>query len=745
MSSPAVISASTPRDRATGRARYAADLVPEGAVVAGMARSPHPHARVTRIDPRRALDVPGVLGVLTPADFAGIRLGHLRADEPVLADVARYVGDGVAAVAAADAKSLARGIEALDIDYEILPHALTVDDAAALATPIHESCHDNVATRFTAERGDWDAAASRVAAWAEGTFDTEAVPHAYLEPRACFVRYAPDRLELVAGSHAPSLLAENYQRIVEGWGTGLDVVTPDIGGSFGAKWGHPTHLICLAFAHRLERNVAMVFSRREDMIAGRTRVAMRIHLRVGATANGELVAKQTTVVADNGAYSLHGPAVMTAAAIRADNLYRFSAVKADARLVYTNNMPSECFRGFGMPQAAFALEQLIDELARRLDRDPVEFRRSNAIRPEDTTIHGWRIGSCGFEDCLDAVSARIAEHRKTFAPPANGRHRIGYGIAGVIHCISNRGYDARFDGANVVLAVDPDGTIRILSAEVELGCGTVEVLTAMVARELDVARGRLRVVLGNTASGPYGLGSFASRTAFFIGRAALDACQRFKDACRRLGPDLGLSANAPIADVVDAAARAGRGADLKTAGVFEPVDVDIPDDSGYGNISPAYTFGVQGCCVRIDTLTGKISVEQFWAAHDAGTILNRNGAMGQVIGGVVQGLGLALYEALAVDADGQVLNPGFLDTRVATFPDAVPVDVVFVPTFEETGPDGGKTIAELPLIPVAACVANAVYDALGVRQYRLPMTAERVWRTLQPQPAAAACSSPIEN
>lgn len=723
--------AATTWDRATGQSRYAADLIPPGTAAVGMARSPRPHARVTRINAQAALEVPGVLGVLTPEDFEGVRLGHLRVDEPVLARVVRYVGDGVAAVAAEDLASLSKGIEALEVDYELLPHALSVDAALGSAVPIHDECPDNVAERFSAERGDWEAAAARVSLWAENTFEIEAVPHAYLEPRACLVRVTSDHLELVTGTHAPSVAAAEYRSIIEPWGATLEIVTPDIGGSFGAKWEHPTHLVCLAFAHRLRRDVAMVLPRRDDMIAGRTRLAMRIHMRLGATADGELIAKETTIWADNGAYSLHGPAVTQAAAIRPDNLYRFGATKVRSQLVYTNNLPSECFRGFGIPQAAFAQEQLVDELARGLKLDAAEMRRANAVRAGDISIHGWRIGSCGFDDCLDAVSRRLDEHRQRASQADRKRYRTGYGIAANIHCISNRGYNKEFDRAHVTLTPEVGGTISIGSGEVELGAGTVEILMGTVGRELDISREKLRTVLGDTAHGPQGLGSFASRTSFFNAWAALDACNKFKTACEKLTAELGANAETTVADVIDLAQRHDRLADLFVTGTYEPLGVEYPDESGYGNISAGYTFGVHGCCVKIDVLTGKVTVEQYWAAHDAGTITNPNGAMGQVTGAVVQGLGFALTEAVAVDDDGRLLNPGYLDDRVVTFADAIPIEVHFAPTFEDAGPAGAKTIGEQPIIPVAACVANAIYDALGVRQTHLPMNSERVWRSLR--------------
>jgi len=722
--------AATLRNRTTGHARYAADLVPEDAVIAGIARSPHAHARVTNIDASEALKIPGVLAVLTPADFGDLRLRHEDGDQPVLTSVARYVGDGVAAVAANDAQSLARGIAALNIDYELLPHALVVDDALALATPIHEDCPDNIATIFSAERGDWDAVNKKVAIWVEGTFETEAVPHAYLEPRATLVHNRDGCLELVTGSHFPTVLAEHYRPIVNSWGSDFEIVTPAIGGSFGAKWEHPTHLVCLRFAHDLNRAVSMVFSRREDMTEGRTRLAMRIHMRLGATADGELVAKETTLLANNGAYSLHGPTVTMAAAIRMDNLYRFSATKVDAKLVYTNNLPSECFRGFGSPQAAFAQEQLVDELAHRLDMDPLALRRMNAVGEGDTTVHGWRISSCGFGDCLDSVSERLEQHRQSEKVDDASRFRTGYGIAACAHVIGNRGYFKPFDRAQVTLTVENDGSIRIGCGEVEFGCGTVEVLTTIVARELAIDKDRLQVVLGDTALAPYGLGSFASRTTFFDGRAAIDACEHLVDACNEISGELGADDGASVAEIIDLAVMNGRTSELVAIGTFEPDYVSVPDDSGFGNVSPAYTFGAHGCCVKVDTLTGKVVVQQYWASHDAGEILNPNGAIGQVVGGVMQGLGLALAEAVAVDSEGRVLNPGYLDDRVATFADLVPVDVIFAPIHEDAGPNGAKSIAEPPLIPVAACVANAIHDALGMRQYRLPMTPERVWRSI---------------
>ena len=394
-------------------------------------------------------------------------------------------------------------------------------------------------------------------------------------------------------------------------------------------------------------------------------------------------------------------------------------------------------RGFGHPQAVFAQEQLIDELAGRLGISPAEIRRRNTIGPGETSLHGWRIGSCGIDMCLDLMDGRIEEHRAAREPePLDERYRIGYGLAASIHGISSRAYDERFDRAEVTLTPHPDGTITIGSGEVEIGCGTVDMLRLIVAGELGREVDSLQVVLGHGGDGPYGLGSFASRTTFMDGRAALDACHQLDMRCTVLAPQIGLAADAGVTEVISAAAGAGRIEELAVTGAFEPTDTVIPDDTGYGNVSVAYNFMTHGCCVRVDTWTGKVTVLQYWAAHDAGQIVNPAAAEGQVIGGVTQGLGFALTESLALDTDGRVLNPGFLDDRVATFADAVPIEVIFVDTHEPTGPGGAKTIAEPPLIPAAACVANAIHDAVGVRPTHTPMTSERTWRLLEEQRAA---------
>lgn len=723
------------RDKMRGDALYARDLLDRslagaGAALAGIVRSPHAHARVLNVDMQAALRVPGVLAVLTGADFAGIRLGSEFPDERVLADDrVRYVGDHVAAVAAETSEALRAGLAAVEVAYEPMPPVLRIDDAEAGPT-IHDESPDNVAYSVEAARGDWDAAAAGVVLWAEGEFAVAPVQHAYMEPYAMLARYEPAQVTLYVATHTPSKVREEYEAWARRGDERLEVMTPAFGGAFGAKYEHPLHLVCAEFARRLRRDVGLVLSRREDFLAARPRVDMRLRMRIGAARDGRLLVKEVDVDANNGASSGHGRSVLLAAMTRMDNLYRYEAVRDRGRLVYTNTSPTECYRGFGDPEAAFAQEQLVDELARGLGLDPAEIRRRNVVAEGDTTVHGWRITSSGFDRCLQLVRDAIAQDRAASgrAPAAPGRYRTGYGLAPGMHVTSNRGRVPK-DFAEVSMQVGQDGRLIVASSEVDVGTGTGRVLAGIAARVVGIEPSAIDVLLGDTRHGPEGLGSYASRTVYFAGNACLLAARDLRERAERLEAELELQ-GAGLPRLAQELDRRGRLAELRTTAEFEPEDVEIPDESGYGNRSPAYTFAVHGCKVAVDIWTGKVKVLRYWAAHDAGTVLDRAGAEGQVVGGVLQGLGHALSEESVRGADGRMLNPGFLDYRIPTAPDSVPVEVLFSDTFDPGGPLGAKSLAEPPIIPVAACVANAIHDATGARLRRLPMTPESLLNAL---------------
>ena len=360
-------------------------------------------------------------------------------------------------------------------------------------------------------------------------------------------------------------------------------------------------------------------------------------------------------------------------------------------------------------------------------------RRRNTVGADDTTVHGWEVNSCGFDECLNSVEQQMQAHRQQNSVRPDDRFKIGYGLSVCIHCVSNSGHDESSETSHVEISVDADGRVCVASGEVELGCGTSEVLLRTIEREIGIDRGMLRVVLGDTTAAPFGRGSFASRTSFFVAHAAIDASKNFTDKCVKLAADLGVSSNTPVPEIVRLAVEANKEGTLVASGQYSPKGVVAADEHGFGNFATAYTFGAHGCCVKVDAVTGKATVEEYWAAHDTGAVVYPIGATGQVIGGVVQGIGMALSETTTVGESGQMLNPNLLDDRVMTFADAPPIHVFFAPVFEDRGPIGAKSIGEPPIIPVAGCVSNAIYDAIGARQYKLPMSPEQVWSTLNRQ------------
>ncbi len=360
------------------------------------------------------------------------------------------------------------------------------------------------------------------------------------------------------------------------------------------------------------------------------------------------------------------------------------------------------------------------------------------MREGDETVHGWRIAVCGLTECLDAVEVAVAGKRdreddtaRSFGGDRGGRYARGFGVAAGTHVISNRSAaPAEGDRGRVRMRVTPEGRVELFSSEVEMGAGTVRVFAFLAAGQLGVEPGDVDVTLGDTELAPFGLGSFASRTTFFAGNAILDGGAKLRERIEALRSELSPPPGATLAGVAAGAAAAGRIGELEVVGEYVADGVEPHDGSWRGNVSPSYTFGVHACTVRVDTWTGRVEVLRYWAAHDAGTILNEAGARGQVYGGVLQGLGYALSEEVLMDEEGRVLNPGFLDYRIPTFPDRVPIEIIFAETYEKAGPLGGKSIAEPPIIPVAACVANAVRDATGTRMRRLPMEPETVYQAL---------------
>jgi CO/xanthine dehydrogenase Mo-binding subunit len=747
-------------DKITGRTRYADDLAIEGCLVGVIVRSPVAHGVLREVDVRAARQVPGVLAVITAADFPQVAFGPYVPDWEVLArHKVRYVGDEVAAIAATSLEAAAEAAALVRLDIEPLPPVFDIDAASAPDAPvIWEPRADNVANRFEIERGDVDAAFAAAHLVLEGRFDTSRIYHGYLEPISVVGEYhqRDGVYELVVPTHIPFKARQCY---ADGLGVPIDrirIKIPPIGGSFGAKYEMTVPMIAGALSRVAGRPVRITFDREQDALNNHPRPPFRFDHRIALDADGRFIGRETAVRGVAGGRTFWSPTVLATAVHRVDSLYDFQNMRGWGELLYLNEPPTTCMRGFGNAEALFGIEQLIDEAARRLDADPVELRMRNATREGERTMHGWFISSSRLAECasrVDELSGYRTRRHDGAVPVAergSGVHR-GVGISFGHHVSGYKLILRDFDGSSALLRVGIDGVPVLHVGEPDIGQGLSTVLSQIVADGLGVAPSDVRVRDVDSDFSPASVGSLASRATTLAGMATVKAVEALQArlvglaaerwgvepaACRWHdggveGPE---GQRSSFAEEAALATRAMCGLPLIAEGVFRP-DTEWPDETKYGNPSVAYPFCAHVAEVAVDTATGQAALVGYWAVHDSGTIINPMAARSQVVGAVAQGVGWALLEDV-VQRDGTMRNANLLDYRIPGAGDMAEVVVEFADGYEPNGPLGAKSLAEAAINPVAAAIANAIYDAVGVRCEQLPMSPERIWWALA-DPAGA--------
>jgi len=742
------------REKVTGRAKFGMDLNLPGMLWGKVKRSPLPFARIRRIDKSRAEKMIGVKAVLTAEDMPGIPYGTYLPDElPLAKDWVRYVGDGVAAVAAIDEETAEEALELIDVEYEELPPVL--DPEAAMlpdAPPIHPelaNIKNNIAYRLAYTRGNPDQGFSEADLILEDRYFTPETHHAYLEPQACIAQFdSAGKVTYYASLQSPFNARKLIARSLGLPEHQVRLIQTYVGGGFGGKASaiQPLYPISAVLAKKTGRPVKMVNTRQEDFMTGRPRLPEIIDLKMGFRKNGEITAKEVRIIGEGGAYAGMSPATLIVSATRSGSLYRFRNIRMDAKLVYTNKIAKGAFRGFGNPQMHFALESMLDDAAARLAMDPMELRLKNATQVGDVTAHGWIINSCGLSDSI----RRAAEASRWTEKRGKGKKNRGIGMACLIHVSSKMGMHPLFDGSSATITMNEHGKVKILSGEGDIGQGASTLFTQIASEELGIPPEDIQVLLLDTDVAPVCLGAFASRVTAMGGNAVKMAAvnlreEIFKAAAEQIEAnplDLeiregkvrvkgSLDKACPLNEVAYKAVFQRGGGLLTGIGNYTVPDwVVAPDATQYGNISIAYPFGTQVAEVEVDRETGKVEILGIWAAHDLGRAINPLTAEGQIEGGVVQGVGFALTEQY-VWKDGRMLNPNFHDYRLPTFMDAPPMSVIFIEALDPAGPYGAKGLAEPALIPTAPAITNAIYDAIGVRIKDLPVTPEKILRALR--------------
>ncbi len=729
--------------KVTGAARYTADVPLRGALWAKCLRSPLPHARIVRIDTSRAQRLPGVRAVLVGTDFPASLMGRRLKDQPIVArERVRFIGERVAAVAAVDLDTAEEALHLIDVEYEELPAVFDVWAAMAPDAPIlhpdllsYEGLYGkptipNVHSHIVVERGDLEQGFAESDLVFEHTFTTPSQHQGYLEPYSVLVGIdASGRPDVWMSNKGPFNLRAHLAAALDMPEDWVRCNPANIGGEFGGKGSPMDAPVAYQLARRTGRPVRIVMTYTEELIAGNPRHPATIRLKTGVKRDGTLVARDSLALWNSGAYGGHKPVptVHILGGLEAAGSYRIPNLRMDSRCVYTNQIPGGFMRSPGQPQMAFAFESQMDIMAHELGLDPVEMRLRNVIREGDTSGRGHKYRNVQGERTIRAAVAAGGLDQPKPAPTTAGG-LVGRGLA-----LVDRGIGGGETG--VVLRLRPNGSVEVRYGVPDQGVGMATMLRQVVAEALGLPIAQVTAVPADTDTVPYDAGAGASRHTYIAGRAGLNAAEelagRLREAAaallgaapeavqRQNGEFRAAGRAVPFAAAAERAAQAA-GGHLE---VKAEVNMPYPDQT---------CFTAQVAEVEVDPETGQVKLRKLVAVHDVGTVINPLTHQGQIDGGVVQGIGQALIEELIVE-DGRVTTANLGEYKLPTIADIPPLETVLVDAGSGPGPFESKAIGEASLLPTPAAVANAVFDACGVRLFSLPVTAEKVWRALREQ------------
>ena len=688
-----------------------------------------------------------------------------------LADRVRYIGDGVAAVAAVDEETANQALELIRVEYELLPPILDPEFALtpeAAATPVHEpkkaGHNGNISKIVKLEFGDVEAGLKAADVVIEGDYFFEGSTHTPIEPHCAIGMWEEGgagvgRLTVWSSTQVPHYLHRELAKVLELDPARVRVIQPAVGGGFGGK-SEPFDLeFCVArLAMKTGRPVKILYTREEVFLAHRGRHPFKMKYRVGATADGKLTAVDAKTLLDGGAYSSFGLVTTYYSGQLLAAPYEMPAYRFHSTRVFTNKPACGPKRGHGSVQPRFAFEVQLDKLAERLGIDPIELRRRNFMGGYRRTVNELRVTSNGFLQCLDSVE-RASGWKEKFGKMGSGR---GLGVAGSCYITGTNYpiYPNAMPQSAVQIQVDRSGRVTVFSGASDIGQGSDSVPAYIVCEELGVPLDYVRVVASDTDLTPVDLGAYSSRVTFMMGNACIDATRKLKKQVQEAvaaewgiapgrvllagglamdGQDTGRSL--PIREAFNLAeAKFGT---LGAVGSYNtPKDVHGDYRGGTIGASPAYSFTAHVAEVEVDAETGFVDVKTIWVAHDCGRALNPAIVEGQMEGSAYMGFGEALMEEHVVkDADhgrGGLHNaPSLLDYRIPTSLDTPELRALIVESIDPEGPYGAKEAGEGPLHPSIPAIANAIYDAVGVRMDSLPFSPPRVWRALQQKAAAA--------
>ncbi len=751
----------------TGGAAFTDDIHLPGLLVGKILPSPHAHARIRRIDTRKAKALPGVHAVLTYKDVP--RVPHTTAgqawpepspyDTYLLDSKVRFVGDRVAAVAAENRAIAERALRLIEVEYDVLPAVLNMEQAMAPGAPVIHDEPDstriydrerNIAGYILREIGSVEDGFRQADYVIEREYRTQRQQHTPLEPHVSIAWLDADgRLVIRTSTQVPYHCRRQVAMILQIPVSRIHVIKPRIGGGFGGKQEMLLEDICGALALAARRPVKIEYTREEEFYMARSRHPQILRMKMGVTHDGTVLASQLTVLATTGAYGSHSTTVQGNTGSKVLPLFRAPHMRFECHIVYTNAPVAGAFRGYGCPQGFFAQESLVDEIATELQLDPLEFHRKNVIRLGDVDRLSAQLGegkeglprvvrSCGLPQCIDRAAAAIGWREKRLSlPGARGPKRRGVGMA----CTMQGSGIAGVDWASAFLKMNEDGSFYLQVGASDVGAGADTVLSQIAAETLGVSLDKIVITSGDTDITPFDVGAYASSTTIISGGAVKKAAGKVREQVLELASKmLGVPKETLDCAGNEVFTTAGEPkrlsmSDLALHAMYKE-KFQIMDGASHFNTDSPPPFCATFAEVEVDTETGQVNVIHLATAVDPGTAINPMQAEGQVEGAVTQGLGYALTEELILDDAGRPVNPNFLDYKIFGAKDMPKLTTILVETDEPLGPYGAKSISEVPINGPAPAIANAIFHAVGVRIRKLPIRPEDVLHALRAAPQA---------
>ena len=742
------------RNKVTGRAEFTVDLKRPGMLYAKMLRSPHASANIKNVDYSRALDLPGVVAVITHEDAKILyKPSHGSSREYGIDDMVRYVGDKVAMVAAETEEIAELALDYIDVDYEVLPHVVDMEKAMKPDAPVVHperqglDCDGNILDHNVQEWGDVEVGFKEADFIIENRFYTPRVCHAALEPHAMLAEWDLDgNLTMWSSEQTAFMIRDSLAEALGIPRNKIRFIVPDyMGGGFGGKYESAEKIVLALLARKAGRPVMLRLTREEVFNSTRTRSPCVFETKTGVKKDGTFTARYIKAIVDVGSYAW-GAIMASRAASYISLLYRCQNIKYEGYGVFTNTPPSGAMRGFTSTPIHYAMEAEIDEICNIIGMDPKEFRLKNRLRTgELILINQSEVTSSGLEECIERGAAAIGWDGRQGTPgAAGGKVRRGIGMACYSHYAPMLKSTERSIG-NAVLKANIDGTFHLLLGIADIGQGLRTIMAQIAAEALCCSIDDIELILADTSTTPWGTTTAASRSTMETGGAVKMAADEMRERFVELASEI-MGLDAESLTVQDGRvyekSDSGKGITfeeiLTNPTVYRRGDNEIVTNATYSVPRYISPFGAQFADVEVDTETGQVRVLKMVAASDVGRAIHPKSVEGQLEGGIHMGIGYALSEELRIDPEtGECLNPNFMDYKLMRASDMPEIEIIIVEPVDPNSVYGVKGVGEMAAIPTAPAVRNAIFNATGAKVFSLPLTSERVLAAIKEMEADA--------